>query len=48
MAAAVMRRPRAAVAIGLVLWAFFAVSTISFVVAAKARICPSAAVARII
>ncbi len=48
MAAAVMRRPKAAVATGLVLWAFFAFSTISLVVAAKARICPSAAVARII
>ena len=45
MAPAVKSRPRAAVATGLVLWAALAYSTRSLVVAAKALICPSAAVA---
>ena len=48
MPPAVRRRPSAAVATGLVLWAFLASSTRSLVVDANARICPSAAVARII
>ena len=47
MAAAVIRRPSAAVITGLVSCLRLASSTISLVVAANARICPSAAVARI-
>ena len=47
MAPAVRSRPSAAVATGLVLWAFLAYSTRSLVAAANARICPSAAVALI-
>ena len=48
MAPAVRSRPNAAVATGLVLWALLACSTSPLVVAANARICPSAAVALII
>ena len=44
---AVSSLPRAAVATGLVLWDILACSTRSLVVAAKALICPSAAVALI-
>ena len=45
MAAPVSRRPRAAVAAGLVLWMLLACSTRSLVVAAKARTRSPAAVA---